>query len=410
MELQETFKKRRSIRHYTKQPVPREHVEELVRAAQYAPVSCNLQLTKYIVIDNPETISLLQKKVSYKFSYSPCYIIVVHDTRFTINRYSGIMSAGMAVDHMLLKAVDLGLATCAMAGFSRDHILRDILKIPKEFEILLIVSIGYEDTSFKPITIPKIDRGDVYAYSSFKDLHTINASPRLEDHSIKDVINYRRRISPVYLDRFRLNTFDQKTYQAAHELFQEHVGLHLQESDPILDVMSYDGTWIKLLHEIEPTRTLIASDYLKENLEFFHTSLHTEQILITSSNTFEKIRSIPCATMIFQAEFTPQIETLLQHVAQSLEGQGIFFVTVYVDKWYARSIKWFKKMINKFLYQKTYNIYEHSPYYKIGAHVYRSESEMKSLLRQAGFSKITTYKKSIAGRPHIYILGFVAEK
>jgi nitroreductase len=98
MELQTAFTTRRSIRHYTDKRVPREHLEMLIKAAELAPVSCNLQLTKYIIVDDTELIKTLRKEVSYKFAYTPSFIIVVHDTRFTIERSSGIMSAGMAVE------------------------------------------------------------------------------------------------------------------------------------------------------------------------------------------------------------------------------------------------------------------------------------------------------------------------
>src|SRR3989344_6232320 len=110
MNLDEVFKKRRSIRHYLDKPVPREIIHKLIEATQLAPNSCNMQLVRYIVIDHGELLRELRKKVSYKFAYSPCAILVVSDSRITVERKSAVMSAGMAVENLLLKAVDLGLS------------------------------------------------------------------------------------------------------------------------------------------------------------------------------------------------------------------------------------------------------------------------------------------------------------
>jgi nitroreductase len=407
MELQQAFTHRRSIRHYTDASVSRNHIEELVRAAQQAPVSCNLQLTKYIIVDDPVLIKRLEKEVSYKFSYTPCYIIVVQDTRFTIERYSGVMSAGMAVEHMLLKAVELGLATCPMAGFGRDKVLRKILQIPPSFEILLMVSVGYPDPSFIPTTIPKLSLDDVYAYNNFLPLKTINDSPRLKDHSISQVINYRNRIAAVYLDRFRLHTFDERYYRDVFEMFKKEVLGKVPVAE-VLDVMSYDGFFAKLLSENETKIPLNVSDYLPLNRTFLAEKLSVKAISIDEHNTFRFEKKVNIATFIFQAEFTPELFALLRSTSHQLVENGYFFsahVREYITK---RIVKWLKRTWRRIVSGKVYNVYEHNPFYKIGPHEVISPKRYEGMLKEAGFKleqKITIKKYLSRG---VYIDIYIA--
>lgn len=50
MELSEAIKTRRSIREFTGEPIPDEHIEKILDAARYAPSPENLQMWRYIVI------------------------------------------------------------------------------------------------------------------------------------------------------------------------------------------------------------------------------------------------------------------------------------------------------------------------------------------------------------------------
>jgi nitroreductase len=50
MELLEAIKTRRSVREFTSQRIPDEHIEMILDAARYAPSPENLQMWRYVVI------------------------------------------------------------------------------------------------------------------------------------------------------------------------------------------------------------------------------------------------------------------------------------------------------------------------------------------------------------------------
>jgi nitroreductase len=143
MELLDALKTRRSHRSYHKdKPVPRETILELIAAARLAPSSCNLQLTQYVVIDDQALLDELAKSVSYKFEYAPACIVVIYDPRITVEHHSAVMTAGMEVENLLLRATELGLGACPLAGFSHDRKIKRRLGIPDHLELLLLISVG----------------------------------------------------------------------------------------------------------------------------------------------------------------------------------------------------------------------------------------------------------------------------
>jgi nitroreductase len=65
MELFEAIKSRRSIRFYTEEEVTDEEVNRILEAGTWAPLACNKQSWRFVVVRKPETIEKLYKAASY---------------------------------------------------------------------------------------------------------------------------------------------------------------------------------------------------------------------------------------------------------------------------------------------------------------------------------------------------------
>lgn len=388
MELTKLLQSRRSCRHYKNTPITDEIIAELIDAASLSPSSCNLQLTQYVVINDKKILDILSEKVSKKFKYAPCNIMVLHDSRFSVERSSGIMTAGMAVENILLKATSLGLATCAMAGFSNDKKIKEILKIPSHIEILLNISVGYSDENFIKEKIPKISLNDRYNYNSYGNLKIINDSKHLSRQSISDIINYRRRIAPVYLDRFRLNSYSNSYYKDVFNLINEEI-LSKKETKNILDLMSYDGIFLKLLFENTPLEktSITTSDYLQNNLDFFSNRFKFKKLIINENNKIKhETNYFDLVTFIFQMEFTPKISTLLKNVRELIKSNGLIVVSVVRESLSRKTAKKIKYYYKKFILQKNFNIYENNTFYKIGPIDQYSKNKLLKLYKKIGFN------------------------
>jgi nitroreductase len=396
MDLDLALLKRRSCRQYIKNTVPRDLIEKLIYASSLAPVSCNLQLTQYVVVDDVDILNTLTNNVSYKFAYAPSCIVVLQDIRFLGERYSGIMSAGMAVENLLLKATDLGLATCSMAGFDGDNKIKKILNIPDHLKILLVISLGYCDDSVYTAQIQRLPTGQRFSFNNYEGLVTMNSSLNLDEHSIADVIDYRRRISPVYMDRFRLNSYRESYYVQFYDYLNEKVFIDYKKAK-LIDLVSYDGVFIKEIFERDKKNRLdvYASDYLNNNLSFFEKQFGFKTVEISDKNKVITEEVFDIITFAFQLPFTPKIEDLLESVYSKMKDKSVFVVSVIHESWYKRLII---KMVNfyKVLFlRKKSNIYENNRFYKTGPVKYYTSKKIVKLFKENGLKIKSKYIKNL---------------
>ncbi len=158
MNFIELVKKRESVRGYLDKSVEREKIERCIECARLAPSACNSQPWKFIVVDDGNMVKDLAKKIYdplisgiNKFALTaPCFIAVVSQKRNLTSKIGSIVKKkdytsidlGIATQHICLAATDLGLGTCIIGWFKEKEI-KDILKVPKNLSVELIISIGY---------------------------------------------------------------------------------------------------------------------------------------------------------------------------------------------------------------------------------------------------------------------------
>ncbi|MDD5287855.1 MAG: nitroreductase family protein [Dehalococcoidales bacterium] len=141
MEVLEAIRTRRSIRKYTKEPVPPELIEKLLEAGRWAPSSVNSQPWEFIVITDPET----KKRISRSFVFgsflteAPLAIAVVVNPWRTA---CPVQDGTMAAYAIWLAAHALGLGACWINP-NISGIIKKILSIPATKKLICILSIGY---------------------------------------------------------------------------------------------------------------------------------------------------------------------------------------------------------------------------------------------------------------------------
>lgn len=407
MDFSEVLNLRRSHRSFLDKKVDRSLIEQLMVAAQKAPVSCNLQVTQFIVVDDERLLKELESKVSYKFGYSPCSIVVTYDPRVTVERASVVSSSAMAAENILLQAVDLGLGTCPMAGFKKDDVIKSILNIPSELEIALIIAVGYPDNDVYKIDIPKVDLKNFFSFNDYKGLESFNLSPSLDSQSVKDIKNYRNRISPVYLDRFRLHTWSEKYYKKSLDFFKDNF---TDKELKMLDVLSYDSFFLKLLHEADfKNLTVFASDYLRSVANFIEKKLDYKSFVIDDNNQINSDDKFDIATLVLQASFTPKLDSLLSSIYDRLESDGSLMICDVSESWLKATFRVLKNIKLRFIDKKEINIYENNPFYRIGPRKNYSAKSLESKLLKAGF-KITTSKVLHQNSKGVKLIGIIATK
>ena len=141
MEFVDVVKKRRSIRKYKKDPVPKKMILEVLEAARLAPSAGNRQPWHFIVVTDPETRERLG--VSPWASEAPVVIVGCADSQASPRWHLNDLM--IAFEHLVLAAANLGLGTCWMGQIGRDKRIKEVLGIPEYAKVVAVTPLGYPD-------------------------------------------------------------------------------------------------------------------------------------------------------------------------------------------------------------------------------------------------------------------------
>ena len=149
MDIFEAIKKRRSIRKYKDKEVEEEKILKILESARLAPSAKNLQEWRFIVVRDKEKRKKLSEAArNQKFvEEAPVVIVCCAETdeyRMTCGQLSYPIDVAIAVEHMVLTAVEEGLGTCWIGAFYEDKV-KEILNIPEEIKVVELLTLGYPD-------------------------------------------------------------------------------------------------------------------------------------------------------------------------------------------------------------------------------------------------------------------------
>lgn len=139
MDAIEAIRKRRSVRDFTGETIPREDLETIVDAGRLAATGSNRQPWDFIVVTEREMIE--QLKVASKWMEKAGAIIAVvldPSSRWWIE------DGAAAIENMLIASTALGYGSCWLEGYTlpREEEFKQLLKVPAEKRLLTLVPIG----------------------------------------------------------------------------------------------------------------------------------------------------------------------------------------------------------------------------------------------------------------------------
>ena len=146
MKFKEVIEKRRSIRKYKDTPVSKNKILQILEAARIAPSASHRQPWHFIVVEDKEVIKKLAK--SEWAADAPVMIVGLADQKASPTWC--INDLGVAFEHLVLAATDLGLGTCWMGQSNREDLVRDLLDIPDNFKVVALTPVGEPDETPAP--------------------------------------------------------------------------------------------------------------------------------------------------------------------------------------------------------------------------------------------------------------------
>ncbi len=167
--LYELLKKRRMVRHYTGERVPREALERIAATVRRAPSGGFSQGQRLLVVDDPDLLARIAalgdddplEGVEPWLETAAAQVFVMTRENDYHDRYRRDdklqdgeeiewpvpfwhVDAGAAMMLVLLAAIEEGLAAAVYGIFGDDEKkLRDLLRIPDDFTLVAGISIGY---------------------------------------------------------------------------------------------------------------------------------------------------------------------------------------------------------------------------------------------------------------------------
>jgi nitroreductase len=164
MALLDLIKQRRSIRKYLDKAVERDKIISCLEAARLAPSACNSQPWKFIVVDDEgmknklcDTAFRGLYQISAFAKTAPVIIAIVSEKSKFWARVGGkirdiqyyLIDIGIAGEHFILQAQELGLRTCWIGWFD-EQAVKSLLQVPQDKKVDILISLGYPETSYIP--------------------------------------------------------------------------------------------------------------------------------------------------------------------------------------------------------------------------------------------------------------------
>jgi nitroreductase len=143
---------RRSIRAFENRPIDPEILKELADVLSWAPTSCNRQPAKLFMTQNSDKIAKCMNQCAGATCFGeviPCFIAVCADSRFYMikDRILPFIDVSLGLQNMLLLAHLQGIEGTTLNWMHRtlqeDRVLRETLKIPAYYLIIINFVLGY---------------------------------------------------------------------------------------------------------------------------------------------------------------------------------------------------------------------------------------------------------------------------
>jgi nitroreductase len=147
MNVIEAIRTRKSVRKFLDKPVEREKLLEVLEAGRLAPSASNRQEWRYVVVTDKRMRERLAEAANNQsfVGQAPVVIVCCAETnqhRMACGELCYPIDCAISMDHMTLRATELGLGTCWIGAVSAAKV-RELLGIPDAMPLIDLLPLGY---------------------------------------------------------------------------------------------------------------------------------------------------------------------------------------------------------------------------------------------------------------------------
>ena len=156
MTFRDLAEARFSLRNYDSRPVEQEKIDCLLECVRVAPSAVNFQPCVFYVVTDQVLLAQLQDCYNRDwFKTAPmCIVAYGNHPQAWHRKLDGKdhtdIDVAIAVDHLTLAAVDMGLGSCWICNFDAQKCAQ-VLDLPEGVEPIAMVPIGYAATDEQPL-------------------------------------------------------------------------------------------------------------------------------------------------------------------------------------------------------------------------------------------------------------------
>ena len=134
---------RRSIRKYEDRAIPDDVMEQLLEAARISPSANNAQRWNLVVVTDRSLLERLVPACGGQQFVAQCsaFLVGVTDPSSDMS----VVDVSIALDHLSLRAVEMGLGTCWIGDFEPDKV-KELLDVPEGRGVPICMTLGYPET------------------------------------------------------------------------------------------------------------------------------------------------------------------------------------------------------------------------------------------------------------------------
>lgn len=163
MTVMQAIKARRSIRHYTDQPVTDEELLAVLEAGRLAPSARNLQGWHFTAVRDASLRGALCTACNGQqmVAEAPAALVVWADGERMMGcgQSAATIDCSIALSFMLLRATELGLGSCWLGAFDQNAV-KELLGLPQEAVVVAVSPLGHPAET--PAARPRKDPDEVF--------------------------------------------------------------------------------------------------------------------------------------------------------------------------------------------------------------------------------------------------------
>ncbi len=162
--------KRYSVRSYKDRPIPDKDLMKILEAARLAPSAGNRQEWRFVVVKDKDTkLKLSEAAKGQGFvAEAPVVLACCAETDnhlMSCGQLCYPIDVAIAIDHMSLVAIELGIGSCWVGAFYEDKV-KKILNIPDEICVVELLVLGYA-TDEKPLKKSRLSLEKIVKYEKW---------------------------------------------------------------------------------------------------------------------------------------------------------------------------------------------------------------------------------------------------